>query len=150
GAVQIDVTEAADPDPYDPSPCTNDPTYGGCGIWTAAGGDSDGGESGAGVSDTTGPPCIDGRRDVTPAEGQQIITNASTHIGTPFVYGPGKMFCTGLACVAIRPLVPKFPEGKAATWGNHSSLRVLGSTETTRSGDIIRFPGHVGLYDPSH
>jgi RHS repeat-associated protein len=92
-------------------------------------------------------PCL---QDVTPGQGQQIINNASKFIGTAYGYGPNQMVCTGLACRAIRPLIPGFPEGVAGGWGNHSGLRPLRAGEPTRAGDVIRFPGHVGLYDPGH
>src|SRR6185437_2551447 len=78
----------------------------------------------------TVPPCnSNGLRDVSPSEGQQIINNATKFLGTPYGSGPGQMVCTGLACRAIRPLVPKFPEGSANTWGNHNNLRVVGANQ---------------------
>ena len=93
------------------------------------------------------PPCL---QDITPTQGQQLINVASTLIGTPYGLGPGHLVCTGLACKAIRPLIPKFPEGPASGWGNHNNLRVVGPKEPLQPGDVIRFAGHVGLYDPRH
>jgi RHS repeat-associated protein len=97
-----------------------------------------------------GPPCIDGLRDVSLAQGQQLINNAMQHIGTPYRSGPGLVVCTEMVCCAIRLIVPSFPEGPARGWGNHESLRPLRPGEPNQAGDVIRFPGHVGLVDPVH
>jgi RHS repeat-associated protein len=99
------------------------------------------------VGATQSVPCV---KDVTPAQGQQIINNAVKFLGTPYGSGPGKLVCTGLACQAIKPLIPGFPEGRASGWGRHNNLRPLGPKEPPQVGDVIRYPGHVGLYDPSH
>jgi RHS repeat-associated protein len=97
---------------------------------------------------TGGPPCDGGWQDVTVAQGQQIIANAASFYN--HAYGNG-FVCTTLLCKAIRPFLPNFPEGPASGWGNHTGLSPLhGSTEPLHPGDIIRFPGHVGLINPGH
>jgi len=99
------------------------------------------------TTSTSGFPCL---QDATPAQGQKIINNASGFLGTPYKTPatPNGLVCTGLVCRAVRPLSPGFPEGPASGWLSHPGLRPLRPKEPRQVGDVIIFPGHVGLFDP--
>ena len=102
------------------------------------------------------PACgPDGYRDPTPAEGAGILAAAKSYDGTPYKWGGSNgngLDRSGLVMCAIRGSVsPNFPIDPRLNTGGLSKnpgFRHLNTGEPLYPGDILLFPGHMGLYDP--
>jgi RHS repeat-associated protein len=104
--------------------------------------------SGGGVGRSAQKPCW---QDISASQGNSLVSSASTYIGTPYKTPstPNGMVCTDLVCKVIRKLNPTFPiSAPAKGFGNLPGLRPIGSSPP-QPGDVIVFPGHVGILDPT-
>ncbi|MCR5215627.1 MAG: C40 family peptidase [Lachnospiraceae bacterium] len=77
--------------------------------------------------------------------GDQIVATAMAYVGTPYVYGgssPSGFDCSGFTSYVFRQY--------GITLSRSSSAQLYGGTAVSLSdiqpGDVICYPGHVGLY----
>jgi len=96
----------------------------------------------------------DGYRDATPQEGKRILQEALPLKGTPYKWGgksPATGFdCSGFVCYVIQHSVnPNFQYSPTPSLPTNPGLRQLGPGEQPQPGDLMLFPNHTGIYDPS-
>ena len=92
-------------------------------------------------------------RDITVAEGNQLLKAAQGYLNAPYAYGGDTIKgidCSNLVHKAINGAFPKldFPYAATDILASSSNLRKLADGEAKQAGDIILFSGHVGLFDP--
>jgi hypothetical protein len=107
--------------------------------------------------DVAPPPCVNGYRDATPEESQQVLDAAHEYVG--FGYPSEGMTqaqlshtidCSHLVAAAIRNSVnPTYKYSPTASIPRNPGLRELNGEGEHQAGDIELFPGHVGFYDPT-
>lgn len=89
--------------------------------------------------------------DITPQQGDEILTQAEKYKGTPYVYGGNSksgIDCSHLVCKAVNGAGISMPYTTSKLLGKSVNVRVLGPHETPRTGDIALWPGHhEGIYD---
>jgi RHS repeat-associated protein len=97
----------------------------------------------------------DGYREATPSERSRVLAAAAAEKGKPYGgKGPNSFDCSGLVCFAIQHSVnPSFPNQSAQPGINSMQNPQPGLSPIDPSqgvpGDLVLFPGHVGIYDPN-
>lgn len=79
------------------------------------------------------------------ATGAAVIAEARKHVGTPYVHGgrsPGAFDCSGFTSYVFAKFGVSLSPSSAAQ--RHQG-RVVSAAEA-RPGDLVWWPGHVGIY----
>src|SRR5699024_7746643 len=79
------------------------------------------------------------------ASGNAVVDLARRYIGTPYVYGgstPSGFDCSGFTQYVFAQFGVSIPRGSTAQRG---AGRIVSASEA-RPGDLVWWPGHVGIY----
>ena len=105
---------------------------------------------GAGQAQRT-PVQETGPRDVTPEEGQRILTQGETYLGDPYQIGGfthNGIDCSNLVANAINEAGIPYTYSTTAEMATNPGLRPINPSEA-RAGDIALFTGHTGIFNPN-
>ena len=92
-------------------------------------------------------PASEPQETAEPASGSgsAVVDIARRYIGTPYVYGgtsPGGFDCSGFTAYVYAQVGVSIPRSSS---GQRNAGRVVSASEA-RPGDLVWWPGHVGIY----
>jgi cell wall-associated NlpC family hydrolase len=91
-------------------------------------------------------------RDLTPTEGQNLVDAAAKYAGTPYKSGGDSktgIDCSHLVSKAAEDAHIPYEYVTTSEMPSTVQLRELSNKDAKQAGDLVLFPGHVGLYDPT-